>query len=284
MTGIGASNGGSVERGLVYVVWGKAFVAEAVRSARSAKAHGGYPCAIITPDIEGLDDVFDYKISRPFNKTYADKIMMHDSPFEQTIFLDSDTVVTSSLDPLFALLDRFDVFFSAANGGNHYAVRDVPIASFPEFSAGVIGFRRNERVQRFFQLWQESYDEIERELGDGAWDQRSLRYAAWASDVRMTCLQHEWQCYTYFGNLLLEDAKIFHGRGKALEDLIVMANRHLDYRFVLPKVGYLPLSHTTTRQYARFTLSLMRMTAKRGIRRLLHHTGIWRLPINQRKM
>ena len=63
-----------------------------------------------------------------------------------------------------------------------------------------------------------------------------------------------------------------------------MANRHLDYRFVLPKVGYLPLSHTTTRQYARFTLSLMRMTAKRGIRRLLHHTGIWRLPINQRKM
>jgi len=271
-------------RGLVYVAWGKAFVQEAAQSAKSAKAAGGYACAIVTDDTDGLDDVFDYKIKCDLRKDYSDKILMRYSPFDESIFLDTDTVVVFDLEPLFDLFRRFDVFFQAATGGVHYSIGDVPILSFPEISAGVIGFRKNSEVSRFFELWQKSYDQIQLENGSGAWDQRSLRYAAWASEVRLTFIQHEWQCYSFAANILLTNVKIFHGRGRSMDSMMSLANKHLDYRRVLADTGFLPLHLTTTRQYARFTLGLARMTIKRGIRKSLHYLGVWRLPSNAREM
>ena len=275
---------GANSRGLIYVAWGDKCLAEAAESARHAKSVGGYPCALVADETASVDSVFDHVIRRPLAHNYRDKILMCLSPFQDTIFLDSDTRVVASLEPLFALFRRFDLFAQPATGGVHYTVGDVPILAFPEISAGVIGFRRNNRVQRFFELWDSIYDKVEREQGEGAWDQRSLRAAAWESDVRLTYISHEWQCCTYFGNILLTDVKIFHGRGIALDRLAAMANAHLDYRFVLPGIGYLPLYMTTTRQYARFTLALLRATAKRGLRRALHYSGVWRLPTNQRPM
>ena len=272
------------ECGLIYVAWGDFFVQEAAKSALSAKRHGGYSCVLVTDGDQENIEPFDFVINTPFQKSYRDKIKMQMSPFEKTIFLDSDTFVADSLDPLFQLLDRFDVFFQAATGGIHYTIEGVPVTAFPEPSAGIIGFRKSEAVEQFFDCWTTSYDQMAAALGNGAWDQRSMRQALWETDVRITYIQHDWQFYTWAANILLGPVRIIHGRGVDYEAVLKKANSHIDYRLVLSKGCLLPLHLTTTRQYWKFLKSIAYLTLRTGVRRLLHHLRLWRLPSQKREM
>jgi hypothetical protein len=223
-------------------------------------------------------------IDVPFSRTYRDKILMRLSPYEKTIFLDSDTHVLDSLAPLFALLDRFQLFFQAATGGRHYTLDGIPMAAFPEPSAGIVGWRRSEGTERFFEIWEEQYDKQRDLNGEGAWDQRSLRAAAWLSGLNLTFLQGEWQVTSFAATTLLWPARILHARGAIVNKMIREVNRVDDYRVYVPKLGCLPLHRTRAQEYARFSWRSGVVTLKTAVRSFLHYTGIWRRPINTRRM
>lgn len=272
------------ERGFIYVVSGESFVAEAARSAARVRELHGLPVTLISdrdpaPEHRGAFDEVRIELS---GFDYADKLRMRASPYERTIFLDSDTLVTRPLDDVFTLLDRFDVAFQFTEGGNHYALPGVPVA-FLEPSAGIIAWRRGPAADRFFDDWASAYAAIEREQGrKGAWDQRSLRHAAFFGGARIAPLPIEWQVYTYRPNFLCQETRMIHGRDIS-DALAAEIDRRAGPRVWLPRVGLVPsLESPRLREFAAFTFRLGTRLLRRRLRLALHRARIWRLPENTR--
>src|SRR5437879_782202 len=82
-------------RGFVYIAFGQDYVEEAAASARSVRALHQYPITLITDKqpAQHVGTVFDTVRVETLRRDYSDKILMGTSPYERTIFLDSDTVV-----------------------------------------------------------------------------------------------------------------------------------------------------------------------------------------------
>lgn len=269
-------------RGFVYVAWGTRFLNEAIKSAFSVKQHMDYPIALITPiSIEGPHP-FDHVISTPFERTYRDKIKMVQSPFEETIFLDTDTYVLESFDPIFDLLKRFDIAYTPSAPSNHYTLPGVPNLAFDEPSAGLIAWRSNQETQRFFERWDDEYSIQEAQNGNGAWDQRSMRAALWNTDVRLAPLRADWQLYSFEFAVLMNTAKMVHGRGKDAEAAISQSNRFIGPRLYAPRLGVTRAWTIEPTDYLKLSVLSFGMAAHRFLRVLLHKSGIWRLPSNKR--
>jgi hypothetical protein len=271
-------------RGVVYVAWGEKFISEAKNSANSVIESNGYWCVLIT-DKELLDKhPFSQVIVRKFTDTYRDKLLMQESPFENTIFLDTDTTVIGSLDEVFQLLDRFDIAFQAASGGIHYSLPTMPMEAFPEPSAGIVAWKKNERTNVFFTLWDKAYVQQETANGPGAWDQRSMRQALWESEVSITMLPGVWQVYSFDVAICLGKVRMIHGRGPDAASALLHCNDRPDHRVYIPKVGFYHMYKTSEVEYLRLSLTSFVMFLRRGLRLFLHRTGIYRLPENVRPM
>lgn len=282
-----ASSSADEARGFVYVCWGKDFVQEAAESVRSIKQISRYPCTLITNPGETVPgEVFDQVIFHPLEGSYRDKILMRHSPYARTVFLDSDTHVLKDFSELFDALERFDILYQATSGGYHYKIDDVPMSVLAEPSAGVVAWRRNGDTDRFFELWDKHYLLQEEENGaDGAWDQRSMRSALYASNAHVFPLPKEWQLYSWETSVVLGDVKMVHGRGRHAAFANQNINRSAVLRLYLADVGFiLPLSSAAILDHVRLLGALARSIVRKSGRQILHRTGLWRLPINQRRM
>jgi hypothetical protein len=187
---------------------------------------------------------------------------------------------------LFDALERFDVLYQTTAGGYHYKVDSVPMSVVTEPSAGLVVWRRNAKTERFFELWDKHYLSQQDENGaDGAWDQRSMRAALYESDAHVFPLPKEWQVYGWETSVLLGDAKMVHGRDRHAKFAIENINSSNDLRLYFADVGFiLPLNKTEVFDYLRLIGALARRATRRTVRLMLHRTGMWRLPTNQRRM
>ena len=80
---------------------------------------------------------------------------MRESPFDRTLFLDTDTTTVRPIDGLFNLLDRFDIgLYMLPHYTDHpkYRYLNNP-------SSGVVLFRRCEAVSETFDRWLELFDQ-----------------------------------------------------------------------------------------------------------------------------
>ena len=186
------------DKGVIYIVFGEAYVKEALFSAQSVKKFSpGLPIVFFTDVEDVLDSPFvDHaSIINPKHQRAKVDFIGH-SPFEKTIYLDSDTCVVRDISDMFDLLDRFDI------GGIHDFARkrekysnlvpeykEIPY-SFSEINGGVFVFKRNQRTCDFFNLWRKKfYENYDKTSG---WDQVSLRVALWQSDVSLYVLPLEY--------------------------------------------------------------------------------------------
>jgi hypothetical protein len=114
-----------MQKGILYVATGARYVEEARSSARSVRAcNPGLPICLVTD--QSIEPDADFDIVRDVHETpsgtaagpenylaldrvaYYRKILpLVGSPFEKTLFLDTDTWVGDSLEDLFTLLDSF---------------------------------------------------------------------------------------------------------------------------------------------------------------------------------
>lgn len=133
---------------------GASFLNEAVVSARSLRCHQKDPILLFTDQYqlavaEGIfDQVVHLERSGPLAQ--RDKLVaMRCSPFQYTLFLDTDTFVTASLGDAWELLERFDLAFAGDRGFVDYfpAGTEVP-ESFKEPNLGVDFFRASEALDR----------------------------------------------------------------------------------------------------------------------------------------
>ncbi|AYD01631.1 hypothetical protein [Neorhizobium sp. NCHU2750] len=180
--------------GIIYIAFGKRYVDEAIFSARSAKAFTSLPICIFS-DIKTGEDCFDEEIIISPEHKRAKVDFLSRSPYERTLYLDSDTEIKSDITDVFDILDRFDI----AAAQDHCrktsrwslkipAYAAVPYA-FPEYNGGVILYRKGPALSAFLDEWRRCFYE-NRENTNGQ-DQASFRISLWNSDLKLHTLPAE---------------------------------------------------------------------------------------------
>jgi hypothetical protein len=155
--------------------------------------------------VEGSQDGF-------YDKT----LIMPQTPYERTLFIDADTYVVDPVPELFTILDQFDCAatheeYVNTDWFNHYPRPDIP-ACFPEFNTGILVFKRSLRMNRVLEDWPKLYQSfIAENPGKKINDQPFFRAAVYCNAVRMATLTREYNCKFRGQGYLNGRVKILHG-------------------------------------------------------------------------
>jgi hypothetical protein len=228
--------------GILYVATGPPCLEEATRSAASVRAYmPDVPTAIFTDEPQAVSPAH-FNLILPLanaTRTSYDKIGgLARTPFERTLFLDSDTLLLAPVYELPPLLDSFELAYCHAP--TRFGPYDYPGCNeaFPQGNSGVILYRNTERLKALFTVWDKLYQEesAHRHRAGivGMVDQPSFRQALFSSDLRFTILTPEYNLRTptpYFagGRAMV---KILHGREPEISKAAAEVNATL-----LPRIG-----------------------------------------------
>ncbi len=237
-----ASSLAAAPAGILYSCSGEPYVAEAVQSARSSLRHHSLPHLLFS-SVE-VDSEPGLSVARfePSGNPYLDKIAnMRRSPFERTIYLDTDTFVVEEIAHVLALLDHYELAVAFAPGQRGLRDPEVPRA-FYEFNTGVVAWRASERIASFMRDWEQTYAAWLREepfpgaatpnprrlsratSRGGTADQPAFRRCAWQNDVRLFVLAPEYNLRLGLPTTVVETARVIHGRHRNLEGLAARIN------------------------------------------------------------
>jgi len=157
---------------VLYVAFGYDYLVMAMLSATSIREYNHeISCLLITNqkiDRDHLYKFFDvihfvdkahdenrnYKIS---SFSFAEK--------DKCLYLDCDTIVCGSLEPLFKCLNRYDVIIKL---NPHPSVKDYTVSDdipgflFPSWNSGVIFFQKNAAVEKLFADWARYFREMKK--------------------------------------------------------------------------------------------------------------------------
>jgi hypothetical protein len=235
--------------GTIYIATGRTYIDEGLKSAASLKAVSPSVHVTLFSDTQTSSPYIDTTVMldgdqrreersasrvngseevqttrRPkgiFNKVYH----MGQSPYERTLFLDTDTYVAADISELFSLLDRFDIAVAHAphreprSAAQRKKFHRIPSA-FVVMNTGVILFKKSDRMAAFFSEWLRSYQEDVASLEYN--DQTSFREALYQSDLRIATLPPEYN-YRFRKRLCINGTlKVLHGRHP---DLPIVARR-----------------------------------------------------------
>ena len=134
---------------------------------------------------------------------------MRETPFDETLFLDTDTYINSDLTGLFQLLNSYDLGIAHDPSYNTHLLSSVP-ESFPEYNTGVLLYDNNSEVDELMKAWNDYYDQMDDEHNSK--DQPAFRRALYHSEVDYITLTREWNCFYNFPGYIAEPPKILHGR------------------------------------------------------------------------
>jgi hypothetical protein len=195
------------DRGVLYVASGQPYVTAAIRSARSVAAHApGLPAfiyhdAATRPLVEAAGNVFSGAalIENPHYRSKVDYLPR--SPFERTLYLDSDTEICGPILDIFDVLDRFDIALSHAQrrwrkDTTENWREEIPFC-FPQFNGGVLAAHLGRPpVRQLLEDWRTAFHQANFKK-----DQVTLRELLWRSDLRIATLPPEYN--TRFKKYLL---------------------------------------------------------------------------------
>jgi hypothetical protein len=248
------------QRGVVYVALGDDFVREAQVSAASLKQqHPDLPVTLFT-DAPVAPGPFDTVMPiTPPPQTLAERKLakihcLAQSPYAQTLALDSDTFVCGNILDLFELLTDFDLV--ARHDISHYYRHELPLlgdtmqhlpASFPQPNGGMLVFRKAPAVDAFFKLWRELFqrDQHKATLAGSVLtvgDQGSCREALARSSLRIWIVPAEYDCLFNLPGYLFGPVKILHGRHRNLAAVAAFLNRRPENRVHMRLYGYVWLA------------------------------------------
>ena len=145
--------------GVLYIAFGEQHRHEALTSIASLRCvHWDLPCCLVTESqLEGLPSDVEVLLREPEIKYpfRAKPRYLRESPFDRTLFLDTDTTTVRPIEGLFHLLDRFDMGLHMLP---HYT--DHPTYRYLNTpSTGVVLFRRCEATNETFDKWLELFDQ-----------------------------------------------------------------------------------------------------------------------------
>ncbi len=219
-------------RGFLYTAFGAKYVAEARISARSVKrADPDAKICVVTDQAMQPDAEFDIVLpitAAATNETYAAldsgayyrKIeQFARSPFDRTIYLDSDTYVTAPLTEVFDLLERYDLLVTPdgnAEVNYRFEQTEAPFTSIPKafgaFNTGVFAFRKSDAALGFLRRWQQNHEAHVRQHTTN--DQPGFRLSLYQSDVRYHVLPVTYNWFAWIPYFIPSGGRVMvmHGR------------------------------------------------------------------------
>lgn len=207
-----------MSQGILYIAFGAAFRAEALLSISSAQEKMPHIDICLMTDempISPPSSQLDIKIIDP-SHIRAKVDFLASSPFEKTIYLDSDTLIESDISELFDLLNRFDVLATHDWARKRRSLSrkippygDIPYG-FSEVNGGVIAWKRNSKTTRWLARWSELYYEFQ---APGTRDQATLRIALWESALSLYILPPEFNTRSRNARTRLRKHKKAMGKG-----------------------------------------------------------------------
>lgn len=252
-------------RGVVYVAIGDSYLEEARQSASSLKAiHPNLLITLFSSTSVSASCFNEFILIEHPQPTHLDKLYgIVRSPYERTLFLDTDTYICGEIDSVFDLLDRFDL--AASQAPIRFRESSVPVEywkdvpeSFAEFNSGVIAVRKSPSVQRMLEDWLARYNEyLKQERIRGSkrvTDQPSFRQVLYLSGLRIATLTAEYNCrFTnigYPGMLGYVDGpvRILHGRHHDLPGIARAINTQTGPRTHILRNGRLEVQPAISRE------------------------------------
>ena len=230
-----------MDRGVIYVATGPKFVAECIRSVRSLRRHAPQLLVTIFTDLPeefgefAADPHLTRTVLEGARRSFADKTLaLQRSPYEQTLFLDADTVVCRDPEEVFGLLEKFDI--AAALESYQPRPLDGVAEAFPEFNAGVILFRRSPAMEDFLRGWHSCYEEHLKLPAPIKGEQPAFREVLYHSALRFAPLPVAYNFHAEHPVILPAGAvvAIFHGRRSAAKLPCDLLKRFNESRVFLP--------------------------------------------------
>lgn len=176
--------------GIVYCAYGDKYLAEVERSIESVEKHCQLPIFVIKDG-----DLLDAPAL--INKPWV--LLRGKIPFEQFLFLDTDTVILDDITPVFQILELFDI------AACHAWLRS---GFMPRLSSGVILMKNN---QDFLREWSKATLEYWRATGIND-DQPGFTDIFYSSSLRQFILPPEFNLRIYNKIYVSGRAYILHGR------------------------------------------------------------------------
>jgi hypothetical protein len=186
------------ENGFLYIVTGDSYAKECLLSIKSLKKNNIEKICVFSQ--EKYRKMFEVECDYFFSinsKLLRPKVeYISQTPFKNTVYLDSDTFINENISDLFRLLNKYDfggVFCNSRKRENYSKLiskySDIPY-SFSEINTGVMVFNSSNAVKELFKSWHKYYYKyISKTNG---WDQPSFRVALWESKVKLCHLPPEY--------------------------------------------------------------------------------------------
>jgi len=141
--------------GILYIAFGDRFLKEVEYSISTVKKiHPNLSITLFT-DKPYRNKNIDSIILKNLKGTRVKQQYLLDSPYENTLYMDSDTSVVGEIEEIFGLPD-----------------------GFPEYAGGVILFRKSAAISNFFEVWRKNF-KIWCDLSGVVKDQPSFRVSLW---------------------------------------------------------------------------------------------------------
>lgn len=194
------------DRGAIYVAFGLPYLAMTLLSAETLRRFNPDVRIHIVSNLpesiaadlsfwrHDFDKWFFVDASNKDNRQYKTSVVEYSRDYKM-VYLDSDTLITGSFDPVWKFLDFFDICLRVQkNKQTHRFLADVEIFSpelrlldCPQWNGGVFFFKSNERVRGLFKQWNEMFNEFSLE-----YDQPSLAKSIICSECRVLSLDARW--------------------------------------------------------------------------------------------
>lgn len=215
-------------RGILYIATDDEYLEEARESAARVSELMDHPIAVIAHrDVD--DPVFDHVIidDSP-TETFAEKPRnFRRTPFDETLYLDTDTYLVDDVSELFDVLEGHDL--AVAPSQSNDLVQGVP-APRTQYNTGVVSYGSNEAVREFFSNWERIYQEWHDERGIVE-DQPSFLKAVYESDMDVFTLSIRYNIRLFSPGAIQGDAKIVHGRSNTgIENAAQLINGSSKFR------------------------------------------------------
>lgn len=208
--------------GIVYVAMGIKCQNELIESIKSVrKIYNNIPIKVFSDCKSEIPEVNQQIYCTYSDDLFLDKVTyISQTDFEQTLFLDTDTILVSPVDDAIILLNQFDMMFCHAPFRKTGFTTDIPDA-FSEINTGVIFYRNNPKTQQFFNTWLTTYkDNLKNRSTLGYFnDQTSFMQCLYVSDMRYYILPNEFNLRIIFPFFVggKSSIRILHGTGPQLK-------------------------------------------------------------------
>ncbi len=252
----------SPDEGIVYIATGRDYIEEACLSAKSLREHNEDVHVTIFSD-QAFDSPYFDRVRPIENPEYdfGDSVIDPEmTPYDRTLFLDTDTYVCEDITGMFDILERFDIAASHNPGSRNdsvsggYTAQNVPDA-FPLYNTGVLLFADTPSVRDFFTRWSDIYERAKRETGSGL-NQPAFREALYHSALQIGTLPSEYNLRVHYDGsvgFMTDSVKIVHGRHPAgLPKISDRLNEQTDMRVF--SLRQWPLEITTKHPSYRYYL------------------------------